>query len=139
MIRDPRAKLESISLYLLEHLQQVVEDTATRDWPAARHWTQNTFDAIERGDYGWPDTHQVQFERLRCAIAATRPSQTKVDRQDKRDMPCRDFNSQSGCAYSQSHQGRNVVFAHVCSLCFNQVGDRSQHAAKPCPRAQRST
>ena len=61
------------------------------------------------------------------------------ERQDRRDIPCKGFNSHLGCINPRSHQGRNVNFIHACSLCFSQVGDRAPHPAVGCPRGQRST
>ena len=90
MIRDPRANLTKLSDMLLEHLQQVVQDAATRDWSLVREWSQNTFDAIERGDYTWSDSHTIELARLRSAIMASKP-QYMVDRIDKRDLPLQGF------------------------------------------------
>ena len=139
MIRDPRAQLSSLSNILLEHLQQVVEDVEVRGWPSARTWTQSTFDDIERGDYTWDDTHTIQFHRLRSAYSASKAPLAGIEKFDKRDLPCRDYNSFTGCQYPKSHPGRNVNFAHICSLCFNHVGEEVRHPAVGCPRAQRHT
>ena len=138
MIRDDRAKLQPCLIQLLAHLQQVVEDAATREWQAVREWSQGTFDGVERGEYGWDDTHTIQLARLNSAIAATKAPHN-IERSDRRDMPCRDFNANSGCQYNKSHMGRNVNFAHICSLCLNQVGEKIPHSAMGCPRAQRVT
>ena len=137
MVRDPRAgQLKNVD-NLLEHLQQVAEDTLVRDWPSARRWSQETFDAIERGDHSWDDKHQIQFDRLSHAISAAKGQQNypqPTERLERKDMPCRDYNSATGCAYQRSHPGRNVTFAHVCSLCFAQTGERAVHPANACTR-----
>ena len=135
MIRDPRAEQQDSNDHLLEHLQQVVQDAASRDWPSVRRWSQSTFDAVELGSLGWEDRYGVQIERMRHAILATirDPSHPTVNTGDKRDIPCKDFNAPIGCSYPKSHSGHNVIFAHVCSACFT-AGDRHPHPAHACPR-----
>ena len=136
MIRDPKAELAGLNDFLLEHLQQVTEDAATRDWPSVRRWSQTTFDAVENGTTEWQDRAGMQVERLRHAILAVRPSNVAhTQAVDRRDIPCKDFNSPHGCSNMQSHAGRNVNFAHVCSLCFS-AGGRLPHPAHTCPRRQ---
>ena len=139
MVRDPRAGLAKQSDTLMEHLQQVVEDAATRDWPSVRRWSQVTFDAIENGTYDWADRHQIQFERLRHDLLAARSAAQRQSQypqhnpQDRRDLPCRDYNQPSGCGMPRTHVGRTVNFVHLCSVCF-QAGDRIQHPAYACNR-----
>ena len=123
MVRDNRANLQQNHSHLLEHLQQVVEDAATRDWHAVREWSQGIFDAIGRDDLGWADSNTIQLDRLRSAIL-TAKQVPSGDRLERRDMPCRDFNSHSGCSFNKSHTGRTVNFAHICTICFNQVGEK---------------
>ena len=55
MIRDPRAQQQDLADVHLEHLQQVIEDAAVRDWPSVRRWTQSAFDAVENGSLDWGD------------------------------------------------------------------------------------
>ena len=139
MTRDPRANLTEDMGNLLLHLQQVAEDSILRDWSATRRWSQATFDAIERGDYTWADRQEIQFERLHHAIPQARPQYTdRSEKLDRRDLPCRDFNSVTGCLNPKSHLGRNVTFAHICSVCFNQTGEKAPHSATVCPRAGRA-
>ena len=134
MLRDPKADLADISDFLLEHLQQVTEDAATRDWPSVRRWSQATFDAVEGGSAVWQDRYGLQVERLRHAILAIRPpNQNSVAPNERRDIPCKDYNSPGGCNSSKSHPGRTVNFVHVCSQCFGPE-DRSPHPAYTCPR-----
>ena len=134
MIRDPRAEQQDSNEHLLEHLQQVVQDAASRDWPSVRRWSQATFDAVELGTLDWADRYAVQIERMRHAILAARaPSQPKNNGGEKRDIPCKDYNAYSGCSYPRSHSGRTVMFIHVCSACFT-LGDRHTHASHACPR-----
>ena len=136
MIRDPRAESQGMLDTHLEHLQQVIQDAAARDWPSVRRWSQSTFDAVENGSATWDDRYGMQIERLHQAIqAATRPQQNVSQgiQADRRDIPCKDYNSPSGCINNRSHAGRTVTFVHVCSACFN-AGDRSPHPACLCPR-----
>ena len=74
MIRDPLADQARNSDTLLEHLQQVVQDVAVRDWRSVRRWSQHTFDAMENGSYWWEDRPDIQFERFRYALMAARPT-----------------------------------------------------------------
>ena len=140
MLRDPRVDKRDISIDAqLEHLQQVIQDAATRDWPSVRRWSQATFDAVENGSCGWEDRHDIQIQRLHHAIVATRQTSNQAPAGERRDLPCRDFNSIGGCPHPRSHQGRNVTFVHLCSSCFS-TGERAPHTAPHCPRrAQHNT
>ena len=134
MIRDPRVDLHGMVDHHLEHLQQVTEDAATRDWPSVRRWSNAMFDAVEGGSIQWEDKNTVQIQRMRYALLAARqPNSAQYTNVDRRDIPCRDFNAYIGCAHPKSHQGRNVYFTHVCSVCF-VAGDKSPHPAYLCPR-----
>ena len=72
MIRDPRAGLKDLMEVHLEHLQQVVEDAAVRDWSLVRRWSQSTFDAVENGSLSWSDRYALQRDRMHHAILATK-------------------------------------------------------------------
>ena len=134
MIRDPRAEQTTSLDIQLEHLQQVVEDTATRDWPSVRCWSQTMFDAVEGGSASWEDRNAVQWERLRHDIMAARaPLQQQQVRQERRDIPCRDYNSAMGCMHPRGHAGRSVNFIHVCASCFT-AGDKAPHPVHTCPQ-----
>ena len=75
LIRDPRHDQNEIPRdTLLEHVQQIVEDSTSRDWSTVRRWSQATFDAVERGDYSWQDRQHIQIQRIHHALLATRPS-----------------------------------------------------------------
>ena len=134
MLRDPRIDKRDLNLDAqLQHLQQVIQDAATRDWPSVRRWSQATFDAVEAGSCAWDDRNEIQIQRLHHAIVATRHTNTQVPAGEKRDLPCRDFNSLGGCPHPRSHQGRNVMFVHLCSSCFS-TGEKAPHTAALCPR-----
>ena len=135
MIRDPRADNQGLLDNHLEHLQQVIQDAAARDWPSVRRWSQSTFDAVEKGSASWDNRYAMQIDRLHHAIQASRPqyNSSSVAQIDRRDIPCKDFNAPPGCINNRSHQGRTVNFIHVCSVCFN-AGERAPHPACLCPR-----
>ena len=136
MVRDPRTGLQDNVDVYLEHLQQVVEDASNRDWPSVRCWSQATFDAVERGAASWEDRQAIQVDRVHHAVMAVRTQPNSHPQPvDRRDIPCRDFNSHSGCHNQKSHPGRTVNFIHVCSMCF-QAGDRHPHPSHSCPRRQ---
>ena len=134
MIRDPRSELHGPLDAHLEHIQQVVEDAAIRDWPTVRRWSQAMFDAVETGALKWEDRVALQLDRMQYAIAATRSQQPHLHT-ERRDIPCKDFNGHVGCIHPKSHMGRTVNFVHVCAMCFS-AGDRSPHPAHTCPRRQ---
>ena len=133
MLRDPRSGQFAMVEEHLEHLQHVVEDAAVMDWPSVRRWSHATFDDVEKGEYAWSDRQIIRLERMQHAIMAARSRPPHQQIQERRDIPCRDYNSPSGCPNTSSHQGRNVVFVHTCSQCFS-AGERSQHPAYTCPR-----
>ena len=137
MIRDPRAKLHDLLDVHLEHLQQVIEDAAVRDWPSVRRWSQSAFDKVENGTLDWDDRYAMQLDRMHHAILAAKPQQAHnpTPPSDRKDLPCRDYNALTGCSIPRAHSGRTVNFVHVCSMCF-AVGDRQYHPAHACPRRQ---
>ena len=133
MVRDPRAAQNDLLDLHLEHLQQVIEDAGSRDWPSVRRWSQATFDKVENGALSWEDRYGMQIERMRHALLASSKPAGPGGYVDRRDLPCRDFNAHTGCMHPRAHQGRNVMFAHICASCF-QVGERAPHSAVACPR-----
>ena len=135
MLRHPKTAPYFNHALLLEHLQQIVEDSLIREWSVVRRWSQAMFDKIEKGDHTWEDKSHTQLERIRYALLAQKSQHN--DRQERREVPCRDFNSLTGCIHNGPHLGRHVNFIHVCSLCMSQTRDKMPHIVAGCPRGSR--
>ena len=137
MVRDPRAAQTQSVYYHLEHLQHLAEDALLRDWPAARSWSQNTLDEIEKGTYSWQDTYTIQMERLSHAINAARPTPQHHGERAEREVACREFNGDRGCSHggpNRHHSSGNIKHIHVCSYCMGQGAGRHPHSRLSCIR-----
>ena len=124
MLRHPKAAPYFNHALLLEHLQQVVEDSLIREWSVVRQWSQAMFDEFEPGDHAWENKSHTQLKRIRYALLAQKSQHN--DSQECREVPCRDFNSLTGCIHNGPPPGPPCEF-HSCLLLMH-VSDRGQDA-----------
>ena len=134
MVRDPRANQSHLVYYHLEHLQQIAEDALKREWAATRDWSQKVLDEIEKGSYDWADSQTIQLERLNMALNYPRQASQGSNHQYVADRaegePCKDFNSDRGCAWGKHHGSGGSRQVHSCSYCYAQTarfGQSSRH------------
>ena len=55
LVLDIRAYHPDDHRHIMRHLRNVTHDAMERPWSAVRRWSQAVFDAIERGEFMWPD------------------------------------------------------------------------------------
>lgn len=147
---------DEIKPELYNHVEDILEDACTYDWPkAVRKWSEQVFNMIahNRLPLGWKDTSRIQMMRLSISHASTaRLSITNAKdipkykplpnvNQDllKGGPPCRDFNSQNGCALPSGHLRAGKKMIHICSFCLSNTSAANPHSEAECRNKLRHT
>lgn len=151
MVKDPDVPA-SIKPALLEHLDEVAEDSMEFEWQAVRRWSEEVFSLVSEGrlPQGWSSTGKIQL--LRMSIART--STAKISGAGSQDKarayhnqafpdnkksapPCVAYNSAEGCSHPQGHVVNGRRRQHICAYCFSCSGATFYHSEVNCRNKNR--
>ena len=153
LLRDKRVPENKDHKYMFAHLHDVTRDAVSRPWREVRQWSQRVFDGVERGEFFWDDTQEIQNERFSLALGGsmagtyhtqTTPSGSSEVSGRAQEVICPDFNSDRGCQASlvgakerAHHMIGGIRYAHICMYCMAAATQRQSHAVGGCYRKER--
>lgn len=151
MIKDKDVP-DSIKPVLLEHLDEVAEDSMDYEWSAVRRWSEEIFSLVLEGrlPQGWFSTSKIQLLRMSIARTSTAklspPSAGERTRSfanqgfpdnKKGAPPCVAYNSTEGCTFQQAHVVNGRRRQHICAYCFSASGATFYHSEQNCRNKNR--
>lgn len=157
MIDDDRVP-NDIKPHLLNHIQEVLDDSCHYDWPnAVRRWSEEVFSAIaeNRLKGGWKAHNTIQMMRMsmsktyaaRLPLAKDTakdnfqrvkpPSLTQQQEILKGGPPCFNFNRPQGCSLPSGHVVNGKKMIHICTYCMFNMSAANPHSELECRNKQR--
>lgn len=163
MIRDS-AVPHDIKPLLYVHLEEILEDARSYDWPSAvRAWSKECFSQMDEKRLSWHETAKIQLLRTSISRTSTAKLQPKLPvnkdvpnrppRQQQQqqqfhsnytnyDMykggpPCPEFNGPQGCNYQSGHLVSGRKMMHICSYCLAHTSALNPHPEAYCRNKQR--
>lgn len=158
MIND-EAVQPDIKPYLLQHIQEILEDARLYYWATAvRLWSEEVFGLIAEGrlPQGWRSTEDIKMLRVTMSRASTarlplnrdqigkeqfpkgrQQSGYVIPDSQKGGSPCINFNGPQGCSQQSGHfiNGRKVL--HICAFCLWNTAVPHPHSEHYCRNKQR--
>lgn len=158
-IINDEAVQPDIKPYLLQHIQQILEDARDYDWATAvRPWSEEVFSLIAEGrlPQGWRSTEDIKMLRVTMSRASTArllPNKDQLNKDQppkgrqqsgyvipdsqKGGSPCINFNGPQGCPQQSGHfiNGRKVL--HICAFCLWNTAVPHPHSEHFCRNKQR--
>lgn len=161
MIIQEKKVPNDIKPCLYKHIQNIIEDTCTFDWPTAvRPWSEEIFSQVDEGRLSWHDTPTIQMLRMSMSRAAVAkidqsssarqvpPQDSRNNRQQDRGFkqnqvqgqvdilkggpPCEQYNSAQGCSLNSGHFIKGQRMIHVCRYCLYNTSASHQHSEANC-------
>lgn len=148
MIDDPGVD-PAVKPHLIAHMREVAEDSCNFEWSTnVRRWSEEVFDLVaeNRLPQGWNTTARIQNLHTGMSMAEGARLYTQRDPATTRrqfnpnhqadnlrgGLPCRDYNSPTGCQLQSGHmlQGKRQI--HVCSYCLPNTATAHPHSEAHC-------
>ena len=132
---------------IMAHLTMVTRDAKCRLWADVLKWSQEVWDGVERGDFGWDDKQLIHNLKLDLALANGHQGQGHSQGQghgrssnsNYQNGPqganhnlCKEFNSARGCNKASHHQGQGGKVWHFCTYCDANRNGQFTHSVINC-------
>ena len=123
-------------MFLLNHLQLLMDRAITYSWPSVRNFHFSVHNAVEQGRLAWTspdairDRAQTFFTHQDLRSNATVPSRPNVNSQVRnrtKENLCREWNYSGKCSCNLSDASYKLV--HRCRVC-----DSPDHAMLTCAK-----
>lgn len=146
IVKDPKTS-PGIIVYLLNHLEDVIEDACDFEWVKVRRWSEEIFSLVaeNRLASGWGSQQRIQMLRMnlsRVESATLYPAQAYQSRRQtypyqqnettKGGPPCLAYNGPAGCALPSGHVVNGKKMSHVCTFCLYNSSAAYTHPETHC-------
>lgn len=146
IVKDPKTN-PSIIVYLLKHLEDVIEDSCDFEWVKVRRWSEEIFSLVaeNRLASGWGSLQRIQMLRMNLSRvesgALYQPQLPIVKKQQyssfhtdasKGGPPCQAYNSPGGCPLPAGHVVNGRKMSHICTFCLYNSSAAYTHSETQC-------